>query len=994
MIYRGYVVAGPLKNSMMWILVFFSTYTFALPAIEFQQINKEDGLSHNNVECILQDRNGFMWFGTRNGLCRFDGYDFKVYLKNSDPGSISGNRILSMAEDQDGNIWIGTYQNGVSKFDARTNMFERYDSIENIGNQVYSVSILSDNTVCLGTNYGLTVYYPEQDSFYTYTPNTGQGLNSFQVSDVIETIKGEVYVATWEPDVQHFNRELNRFESIAYQKENRAVSNYRKRLLDDENGNLWIAANIHGLCRYNIQSEEATFYFGGENELNTDVLNGDMVRAPDGKIWIATDGGGINVFNPDNETFMYLTHDELRENSLPSNNIYTLFIDHGNRFWVGTYKNGVALYDPQQHRFNNDLLSDNLFSFFKGKSVLSVFQDSRKNIWVGTDGYGLHKITTFNKLTSYYTEENNENSISSNVITSIAEDSEGKILIGTYTGGLCVYDPANDKFTRHFPGTNDNEKIHSDNVWTILSDSEGNNWLGLLGNGVDLYYPKSNVFKNVGPYSNELIKVGHPNVMALMEDADGDIWFGTEGNGIYIYDKQAGRILRLDTQPKSKVCQEGVIKDFYQDGNSEIWIATEGRGLFKYNKTDKTLKQYTTEDGLPGMITMGIQEDHTGIVWVSTYDGLARFDKKNDDFNAFYSYDGLTSNEYNSEAFIKLNNGYFIIGSVAGIDVFDPVSISFNQNIPPLFFTKLTILNQEITPNQASENKHYLEEDILYTRELTLNYSDKIFSIEFVALNYTQPQKCQYKYMLEGFDNDWIYTPPNRRFATYSNLHEGFYTFKVQASNNDGRWGNNQIELKMRVLPPFWKTGWFIVSVIAFLIGILFSVYRYRVNLLKNRFLQEKAAKEKQIIELEKQNIEKELEKLTYYSVYRKRILVNYKIRLQSLSLKAKESVKRGLQVVIGEIDKELTDDKDWKYLEPRLDDLYNEFITKLRERHPDLTLTEIKVASYVRMNLTSKDIAEFMNKTIRAVENDRYRLRKKLKLDSNDSLQNYLLNL
>jgi DNA-binding CsgD family transcriptional regulator len=164
--------------------------------------------------------------------------------------------------------------------------------------------------------------------------------------------------------------------------------------------------------------------------------------------------------------------------------------------------------------------------------------------------------------------------------------------------------------------------------------------------------------------------------------------------------------------------------------------------------------------------------------------------------------------------------------------------------------------------------------------------------------------------------------------------------------------------------------------------------------LLKNRFLQEKAAKEKQIIELEKQNVEKELEKLTYYSVYRKRILVNYKIRLQSLSMKAKESVKRGLEVVIGEIDNELTDDKDWKYLEPRLDKLYNEFITKLRERHPDLSLTEIKVASYVRMNLTSKDIAEFMNKTIRAVENDRYRLRKKLKLDSNESLQNYLLNL
>ena len=960
----------------------------------FEQISKDEGLSHNNVECILQDQQGFMWFGTRNGLCRFDGYEMEVFRNTSDSASMSGNRILSMAEDKSGFLWIGTYQNGLNKFDKQKNSFTHYGSEVEIGNQVYCITVLEDSTVCIGSSNGLALYNPKTDSFSIYNPFTGEGLNSFLVSDVLETSDGEIYIATWENDIQRFDRKENKFISLSYNPQNRQVLNYRKRLLEDSDGNLWISANIHGLCRYNRNTGESTFYFKSDTGLNTEVLNGDMILDPEGKIWIATDGGGINIFNPENESFQYLMKKENVPNSLPGDHIYSLYMDDNNRIWTGTFSSGVAYYDPLMNKFKNTWLPENVHAFFTEKSVISAFQDSKNNIWIGTDGEGLHRIDDNKNLESFYYQDNNPNSLSSDVITCIDEDAEGNILIGTFAGGLTVYNPQKDLFTRYMPDDQDDDAVHSENVWSLLTDSQEKIWLGLLGNGVDIFNKETGTFKNIGPYSNELIKVGHPNVMAIMEDADGDIWFGTEGDGIYVYDKQAAKMLRLSSNPESLVWEEGMIKDFFQDSYGNIWIACEGNGLCKYKKEDKSLMHYTTQNGLPGMIVLGVNEDAAGNIWAATYDGLAMLRPSADNFTAFFKSDGLTSNEFNAKTLIKLQGGALLAGSNNGIDIFNPQSIAFNQNLPRVVYTNLSVLNHKVSPGDTVNNRVILEKNITFTDEIELKYSDKIFSVEYAALNYTHPQKCMYKYMLEGFETEWIETDHNRRFASYSNLESGEYTFKVQASNNDGKWGNNIAELKITVLPPFWERTWFIVLIILLIASVIIVVYFSRIRYIRNKFTQEQAAREKRIVELEKENIESELQKLTYYTVNRNRVLVNYKNRLMALSAKAKESVKKGLNVVIDEIEREISDDKEWKYIEPRLDKFYNNFITSLREKHPDLSLSEIKVAAYVRMNLTSKEISEFMNKTIRAVESDRYRLRKKLDLDSNESLQQYLLNL
>lgn len=958
----------------------------------FNKITKEQGLPHNNVECILQSSTGFMWFGTRDGFCRFDGYEVKVFRNTKDPHSISGNRILSMAEDQNGYIWVGTYQNGLNRFDPKTNQFKKYGFDYGIGNQVYRVKVLKDGTVCVGSNNGLALFDNSSDSFKVYHPsNDPHSINSYVVSDILESADGQLFIATFEKDIQRMDRMTSKFFSIPYNNLELNSGNYRKRLLEDRKGNLWISADKHGLCKYNRKSKKSKFYFK-ENGLNSEVLTGDMIVNSDDKIWIASDGGGINILDPQKETFEYVSYNEEDLKGLPSNQVYTLYVDDASRIWVGTFDKGVVYYDPLAKKFSNKLLPENIHSFFKGKSVLSILQDSKGNIWVGTDGAGLHVIDKENRLTHFYSDLLNESSLSGNVITSLEEDVNGNILVGTYNAGFNIYNYKTNSFKRFHQNSLNNSSLHSENVWTMLVDSRGKNWLGLLGNGVDIFNLETEIFKNLGPSSNEFIKIDHSNIMTIMEDSDGDIWFGSEGNGIYIYDKQSNSVLRISTN--SNITIHGVIKVLFQDSWGNIWIGTEGNGLFKYNKKDKEGIQYTLDNGLPSMIILGIQEDANGRIWVTTYDGIAFLSKDSEKFNSFDKSDGLSSNEFNAQAFIRLQNGAFISGSKNGIDIFNPRDLSFNQNIPKVYFTKLKILNQEVLPGDSINQDVKLKNDITYTESINLTYSDKVFSIEFAALNYTQPKKCQYKYKLEGFDENWYNSNSDHRFVSYSNLKNGNYIFKVKASNNDNKWGDSSKELHIRILPPFWKTEWFILLVISLIVGFLLGVYNYRLRILKIKFLQEQALKEKRITELEKENIESELEKLTFYTVNRNRVLINYKNRMLGLAAKAMPAVKSGLQIVIDEIDNEINDDKEWKYLEPRLDKMYNEFISKLRNEYPDLTLSEVKVASYVRMNLSSKEIAEFMHKTTRAIENDRYRLRKKLELDSNESLQKYLMDL
>ncbi len=962
----------------------------------FTGLTRENGLGHNQVECIFQDSDGFMWFGTRNGLTRYDGYELKTYRPASGGNSISGNWVLCISEDTAKNLWIGTLLHGVNKLDMETGEFTHYGDRFGFGKRVNKVTVLKDGSIYLCTEYGLALYRPDSNNFKVYLPenNNSHSINSTQVFDMIQTRSGDCYVATWNQDIQHFDPRSGSFLNVPYKRSEDLNVDYRKRIIEDNDGNLWISASRHGLARFNPKTGASKLYTHEPGELNTNILNGDMMVDAQGNIWVATDGQGIDIYHPEDGSFSYLTADNNRTSNLPGNQVYTLFMDNQNNIWAGFYDKGVAFYDPANSKFSRTLFNPDDLGGFKGTSVISLFQDSRKQIWVGTDGDGLFMFEKGKKKRVFRHEPGNPNSISANVITSISEDASGQILAGTYSGGLNSIDLSTGRIRHYQQKDNSKFSVHSASVWEIYRDSRNRIWLGLLGNGIDLFDPAKGTFINYGPSSSELNKVDHPNTMVITEDSDGDIWFGTEGKGVYILDNQTNRITRMQSDSSDSLLWYSVIRSFYQDRKGEMWIGTEGEGVFIYNKKNANIRQLTTKDGLPDMIVQGIQEDSNGNIWLATGFGLCMYAPSSNRFVNFSASDGLSGNEFNADAILQLDDGRLLAGSTNGLDVFDPSGVVLNQNIPRVMITKIKILNKFIGPGDTINNRVLLQKQICYTDEIELNYRDKIFSLEFAALNYTHPEKCKYKYMLSGFDEQWVNTDASMRVATYSNLKKGDYVFRVKASNNDGKWGNNTRELLIHVLPPFWNTWWFYSLLLVTCFFVLYFIYRARVNLYKSYFQEQQAIQEKRMVQLEKENLQSELSRLTVFRFSRNRVLLEMKRKLEGLSVKARESVKSSLDKVIEEIDQEISSEVDWKYIEPQLDRTYNHFISRLKEKHADLTLAELKIAAYVRMDLSTKDIAEYMHKTARAVENDRYRLRKKLGLESNDSLQDYLLNI
>ncbi|HYW94516.1 MAG TPA: two-component regulator propeller domain-containing protein [Bacteroidales bacterium] len=931
-------------------------------------------------------------------MTKYDANELTTFRSTGKENAISGNWILSVNEDLQHNLWIGTLLHGVDKLNKATGKIKHYDNRYGFGNRVNKITILDDGSVWLCTENGLARYLPEKDSFKVYLPEEGnpRSLNSWYVFDMIQTRKGQCYVATWHPDIMSFDPDSGRFKSVSYTRDPALNIDYKKKILEDNQGNLWISASQHGLCKLNPATGKSVLYTDKAGELNTNILNGNMMLSPEGNVWIATDGGGIDIYHQADGTFSYINANAGWGNDLPGNQVYSLYRDDQNIIWAGFYDKGVAFYDPLSSRFGKTLFGHGDLTIFRGISVISLFQDSEGRIWAGTDGSGLYLFDPKKGMKVHKHDAHNPNSISTDVITSIGEEPSGRIIAGTYAAGLNLINTKSGVITKVNQKEKLNQSVNSTSIWEIFRDSKDNIWLGLLGSGIDLYNPRNHTFKNFGPGSGELNKVDHPNIMVIMEDNDGDIWFGTEGNGVFILDNQTRKITRMSTQTQAdnSILMTGVIRSFFQDRKGLVWIGTEGDGVVIYNKKNGRIQRLTTSDGLPDMIIQGIQEDGKGNIWISTGYGLCMYNPYNKRIVNFTTRDGLSGNEFNADAFIQLNDGRMLAGSSKGLDVFNPENIVLNQNIPRVLITSLNIMNTEINAGDTINGRVLLKKQIWETGHVTLTHLDKIISLEFAALNFTLPEKCEYQYKLTGFDEDWVSTDAGHRLATYTNLPKGDYIFQAKASNNDGKWGNNICRLEITVLPPFWNT-WLFYSVLVltfFLLGYI--IYRTRLNFYTTKFMQKQAEQEKRVIELENENLESELSRLTVFRFSRNRVLLEMKRKLEGLSVKARESVKSGLDKVVEEINQEINSDVDWKYIEPQLDRTYNNFITRLKEKHEDLSLSELKIAAYVRMNLTTKEISEFMHKTIRAVENDRYRLRKKLGLEAADSLQSYLMNI
>ncbi|MBA7587218.1 hypothetical protein ES708_29236 [subsurface metagenome] len=344
-----------------------------------------------------------MWFGTRNGLCRFDGCEIRIFYSSDNSNSLSGNRILCIEEDKEGNLWIGTYNNGLNKFNKKTEKFTQYGSEYSIGDRINKIRVLSDNSVWICSNNGLARYNSNSDNFNIYLsePDNTESLNSNIIYDMYETRSQEIYITSEAETIQKFNRENEKFKTVEYKRDPELNINYKKQIIEDKDGVLWISANVHGLCSYNTSTGESEIYTMDENGLSTNVLTGNMALDPEGNIWICTDGGGINIFNPRTKQFNYIFKDE-KEDGLSSNHVYSIYFDNQNIICIGTFDEGVNYFDPARYKFNPTLYSPNDLLYFRNKSIISLFQDSKNRIWAGTDGDGLYMIDTKGGIKEYH----------------------------------------------------------------------------------------------------------------------------------------------------------------------------------------------------------------------------------------------------------------------------------------------------------------------------------------------------------------------------------------------------------------------------------------------------------------------------------------------------------------------------------------------------------------------------------------------------------------
>lgn len=963
----------------------------------YTQITINEGLAHNSTEYIFKDSEGFVWIGTEYGLNQLSGYNIKTFRKFfPDSNSISSNSITAISEDSEGFIWVGT-NNGLNRYDKKTGAFKNYftnDNYESLpGNQILTLKFIQDK-IWVGTNDGLALYNKEKDSFVRIIPKRSDTtFNSLSIYDIIETRNGDIYISSENSCIHKLDVENKQFTPVYYKRSALLAGNYRKHIAEDLNGDLWISAFTHGIARYSPSSGKSEIYTAENSGLATNLLNGRLVYTSENKLWITTDGEGIIVFDIENKTFQgiqnYIENDDIILNS----KIYFILIDNEGIVWLGSYNSGITVLNPNSQKFSVLKASKELNTSLRGISILSVFEDSKGRIWIGSDGSGLYQLTKDGMLKQHLYSSTNSNSISANRIVCIEEDQKGNILLGSYTGGFIVYNPEKDKFTRYLPNNNTNT-ISSPHIWAIYPQSEQKIWLGLLANGLDLFNPISQKFISYGPFSNQPNRVNHSNINCIIEDTDGDIWFGTEGLGVNILNKESNKISYSLPEPNQKQLIEREVRSMYQDSKGTIWLATDDGGLYSYNKTTKSLQHFPLSQNLQSNIVVSIIEDNNENLWLGMGNGILKFNINTFEATHYDKNDGIMGNMCNSNAICKLSSGDILIGTTNGLSSFHPDSITTISHTPKAFLSQLRIQNKVISANQSMNGRVVINRNITYTQNLTLKPKDKTFTIEFGTNNFTLPNRSKFKYKLEGFEDEWITTDANRRFATYTNLDPGKYTLMVTASNSDLAWSDEITTLNITVLPPFWRTIWFKAIMFFGLALIIYAVYRYLLNKREKQFRSEKMVDEQKIILLEKEKLETELNNQTFNIINRNKSLIAIRRRLSLLSKRLDKKSEESVKDIIEYINKEVNEEKDWKHIEPRLDKVYNNFMTTLKSKHADLTISELRIAAYVRMGLSTKEISEIMQKTTKAVENDRYRLRRKLEIQTSSSLKNYLLDL
>ncbi|RAK02363.1 signal transduction histidine kinase [Larkinella arboricola] len=825
-----------LRILLLVLLLIWPFFIQATP-IRFKHITTDEGLSQSNVTCILQDKRGFMWFGTQDGLNRFDGYTFTVYRNDpKNPASLSHSFIRALYEDRQGRLWVGTDDGGLSLFNRETETFTNYQrsaaNLKSIShNQVTTIAEDRQGQLWVGTaGGGLNRFDPVSRTFTHFTHNPAQpgSLGNDFVNDLLVDSKGRVWVAT-SGGLDLLDASTRTFRHFRHNPADAGSLSYNNImvLFEDSQKRIWIGTEGGGLNGLNPDQQTFTRFQHSRANANTIGHNDVISLAEDqaGTLWIGTRNGGISLLNKSRTTVTRNPYDANNTEGLNNGSIYAMCRDRWGNMWVGTYSGGINFHDRNPPKFEVYRKEKNNDNGLNNNTILSVAEDHQGWVWMGTDGGGLNRLhRETHHYRRYVHRPDDPHSIGSNFVVCVYEDRDHNIWTGNYKGGLSLWRKETDDFF-NFPQTNDAFGISNESIYAIAEDQQGHIWLGTLGAGVSRYDKKTGTFTHFRPDLQQAGSLSNGFVRSLYCDCKGVIWVGTQG-GLNRFDALQNTFTVYRKNQKSPgSLSNNQVNSIYEDTDGTLWVGTDG-GLNRFDARTQTFTVYRQPEGLPNDVIQAITEDTHKNLWISTNKGLSRFSRRSGTFRNYGVSDGLQGSSFSRNAVFVGHDGALFFGGTNGLNLFYPDRLRDNPSLPPVFITDFQLFNQPVAIGAPYSP---LRKSISETVEITLEYWQSGFSLKFAALNYSLPEKNQYAYQLEGFEKEWNYVG-NTRTATYTNLDPGEYIFRVKASNNDGIWNEQGTALRITITPPFWHTWWFRAGLVLSSLLIAYLLYRLRIR--------------------------------------------------------------------------------------------------------------------------------------------------------------------
>jgi signal transduction histidine kinase/ligand-binding sensor domain-containing protein/DNA-binding response OmpR family regulator len=825
---------------------------------QFSHLDIVDGLSSNQINCIFKDENGFMWFATSAGLNRFDGYKFRVIKHDANnPTSLNDNNVLNIDEGPDQNMWVYTHK-GISIYNLTTATFSK-----DVAHSLLRYRVITDqlssikkdnegNYWFLTNNKGIYCYHPADKTTDAFSVSAGSKikLHSNTISAIAPAGGGRVWLIYDDGTLDQLNTHSRKLISRHYSlfKANHGKLQAYSAMMSKDS-NIWICAvgSTMGVYCFDTKGNTLTHYSkdGPQNKLSSNVIN-TIIQAGDNTIWVGTDHGGINVINTDTHHIDYLLNKDDDSRSLRGDCVI-LYKDDAGIIWVGTFKQGISY-------FHKDIIQFPIIKHYLSNSASLPYEDvdcfvedAGGNLWIGTNGGGLMYYNKTNGTFKRYRHDAADpNSLSNDVVISLFIDHHHQLWAGTYFGGLERLD--GDRFVHYRHNDNLPGSISDDRVYSIMEDAGQNMWVGTFAGGLNIYHPQTNTFSH--PKYNMLSEY----TSILYEDRHKNIWIGRD-KGIDIIQqdpKQVRHYVNQAGNPNSLIAND--VNLVYEDRSGLFWIGTK-EGISILNLQHNKFINIDDTKGLPNNNIMGILEDDDGRIWVSTKKGLASITLKKTSNTYSYQirkydeFDGLQAKEYNLKAALKTRNGDMIFGGAHGFNSFNPQKIHSFAVKPKIVFTDFQLFNKSVAVGDTIAGSVVLTKSILKTKSLVLNSRQNVFSLEFSACDYFNPNRIAYQYMLEGFDKGWMSASNDVRKATYTNLDAGDYVFKVRVSNTNNPGIENTAYLNIRILPPWWKSPFAFLVYVIMAICLLFYIRHRGILKIKRGFelMQEKMEAERKI---------------------------------------------------------------------------------------------------------------------------------------------------